>query len=243
MRLGRPPQPPLRRYAHLACVHEGETLILELRRSDRRRTLAVRVDSAAQVVVNAPMCLPEADIRAFVTRHWAWIRARRQALRTAAPAWQDGRRLPFLGDSLRLCLVPPAPGPQVWREAQRLCCSARMEQLGACVGAWYRAAAHTLLAPRLAAHAARLGLPQPRIALSDARSRWGSLTPAGVVRLNWRLVKATWHEIDYVICHELAHLRHRNHSPAFWREVAALYPDWQTAHRRLRENGTHYFEF
>jgi predicted metal-dependent hydrolase len=79
--------------------------------------------------------------------------------------------------------------------------------------------------------------------LSDARSRWGSLSAKGVVGLNWRLVKASTAEMDYVICHELAHFRQRNHAPAFWREVAALCPDHEAARRQLRQNGKLYFQF
>lgn len=64
-----------------------------------------------------------------------------------------------------------------------------------------------------------------------------------MVGLNWRLVKASTAEMDYVICHELAHFRQRNHSADFWREVAALYPEYGAARRLLRQNGRLYFQF
>ena len=103
--------------------------------------------------------------------------------------------------------------------------------------------AGSVLAERLAWHAARLGRDTPPLRLSDARTRWGSLSPGGVVSLNWRLAKAGQEEIDYVVCHELAHFRQRNHSPAFWREVAALFPDYVCVRARLKANGRRYFEF
>jgi hypothetical protein len=69
------------------------------------------------------------------------------------------------------------------------------------------------------------------------------LSAKGVVSLSWRLVKAGTDEIDYVICHELAHFRHRDHSAAFWREVAALFPEYQSMRARLRRHGARYMAF
>ena len=79
--------------------------------------------------------------------------------------------------------------------------------------------------------------------LSSARTRWGSCTAAGVIRLNWRLLQAPPAVLDYVMAHELAHLEHMNHSPAFWAETARLYPDWQTARRWLKQHGAELFHF
>jgi predicted metal-dependent hydrolase len=88
-----------------------------------------------------------------------------------------------------------------------------------------------------------VGRVEPAWRLSDARTRWGSLSAKGVVSLNWRLIKASREEIDYVICHELAHFRHRNHSAAFWREVGRLCPDYPAVRARLRACNSLYFQF
>ncbi|BBH11660.1 M48 family metallopeptidase [Chromobacterium haemolyticum] len=79
--------------------------------------------------------------------------------------------------------------------------------------------------------------------LSSARTRWGSCTAAGIIRLNWRLLQAPPTVLDYVIAHELAHLEHMNHSPAFWAETARLYPGWQAARRWLKLRGAELFHF
>jgi len=99
------------------------------------------------------------------------------------------------------------------------------------VVAWYKAAARDHLAGRVAELARAAGVTPPRIAISAARSRWGSCNSGREIRLAWRLVKAPPHLVDYVVCHELAHLRQMNHSRAFWAEVERLCPDY----RRLRE--------
>jgi len=85
--------------------------------------------------------------------------------------------------------------------------------------------------------------PPCRLSLSRARTRWGSCSAAGVIRLNWRLVQAPLAVLDYVIAHELAHLRHMNHSAAFWAETARLYPDWQAPRAWLKQQGNSLFRF
>ncbi|WP_036665984.1 M48 family metallopeptidase [Paludibacterium yongneupense] len=97
--------------------------------------------------------------------------------------------------------------------------------------------------PRLAAAARAAARAPSGFALSSARTRWGSCSGQGMIRLNWRLVQAPLAILDYVIAHELAHLRHMDHSPAFWLETARLCPQWRVARNWLREQGRTLFEF
>ena len=224
---------------HLA----DEALPYRLRRSPRRRTLAVRVTDGAEVVVNVPQRAARAEIEGFLQRHLEWIRERRSEARDRNFVWAEGALLPFLGESRVLHSLPRPGKVQVWLEGDRLCCTAGAGALEAAVLAWYRKTARTVLETRLAAQCALARQPVPPMRLSNARTRWGSLSPQGVVSLNWRLVKAAPEVIDYVICHELAHFRQRNHSPAFWREVSALSPDWQALRHRLKQAGRGYFLF
>lgn len=221
----------------------GGNLSCLLRRSSGRRTLALRVSERGEVVVNAPTRMAEGEILVFVARHLEWIRARQRESVSHAMGWADGTRLPFLGNDLVLRLAPLQGRPDARLLDGELHCAAPDGQARDVVLEWYRRSAREWLAGRLAYHAGRLGRPVPPMRLSNARTRWGSLSPKGVVSLNWRLVKGDEEEIDYVICHELAHFRQRNHSAAFWREVATLFPAWETVRRRLRENGRRYFQF
>ncbi len=214
-----------------------------LKRSSARRTLALRVSERGDIAVNAPLRLPRHEVERFLLKHADWLRERLRAVRDRDFRWCDGAELPWLGGGLTLTLLPPAGRPAVRLEAERLLCAAEPESVEAVVRHWYRSQARSVLAERLAHHAARLDRPTPPLRLSDARSRWGSLSPKGVVSLNWRLIKASPEEIDYVICHELAHFRRRDHSPAFWREVEILFPAWESVRRRLRQNGPLYFQF
>jgi predicted metal-dependent hydrolase len=220
-----------------------QALQCRLRRSPRRRSLAVRVSDAGEVVVNAPQYLAQRDIHGFLHKHADWITSRLQTVHEHRFEWRDGMLLPYLGGHLQLRLLDQ-PGPaRARQDAAVLLCNALPTQVPALVLRWYQRNARALLGERLAHHASRAGLPPPPLRLSNARTRWGSLSATGVVSLNWRLLKAHPEQIDYVVCHELAHFRQRNHSPAFWREVEALFPDWKTVRGELRQNGRLYFQF
>ena len=221
----------------------GHDAVYLLKRSSARRTLALRVTDRGEIAVNAPLRLPQHEVDRFLQRHADWLKDRLETARTRVFNWRDGVELPWLGGNLTLQLLAPGGRPAVRREADLLLCAAAEKTIGAVVAHWYRREARPLLAQRLAHQTARLGRPTPPLRLSDARTRWGSLSPKGVVSLNWRLAKASPEEIDYVICHELAHFKQRNHSPAFWREVAMLFPDYARVRASLRGNGHRYFEF
>jgi hypothetical protein len=98
-----------------------------------------------------------------------------------------------------------------------------------------REKAHEVFAERLAIHAPRLGVATPALRLSSARTRWGSCNHRGDIALNWRLLLMPLPVVDYVVCHELAHLKEMNHSPRFWSVVEQLCPDWQARRLELRQ--------
>jgi predicted metal-dependent hydrolase len=224
---------PLAEHDHSYC----------LKRSSARRTLAMRVSEHGEVAVNAPLKLPQSDIDRFLLKHADWLRERLAAAKPPGVGWQSGLLLPWLGGGLNLVVQAAAGRPSIRWQGEDLICAADEHQIEATIRLWYQRQARALLAERLAHHAARAGLPLPPLRLSDARTRWGSLSPKGVVSLNWRLIKAGREELDYVICHELAHFRQRNHSAKFWREVAILFPDYARVRAHLRQSGRRYFEF
>ena len=98
---------------------------------------------------------------------------------------------------------------------------------------WLKARALDALAPRAAHYAARLGVPQPMVAISNARTQWGVCTEGGRLRLSWRLVHFEPALADYVVAHEAAHLVELNHSGRYWSLLERLYPGWREARERL----------
>jgi hypothetical protein len=103
----------------------------------------------------------------------------------------------------------------------------------------WRARALELLPPRLSELAAQHGLRVSRISIRNQRSRWGSCGRDGHICLNWRLVQMPEWVRDYVLIHELMHLRRLDHSPAYWQLVSAAYPQYDEARRWLRAHGRH----
>lgn len=219
---------------------DGLRVPCTLRRSSARYTLALRVDAYGRVVVYMPLAMPVDRMAEFVRLHQDWLHRQLNQVCRAEDVWRPGALLPYLGQRLRLEEVRGIERPQQHADCLRV---PDLAQVHESVPAWYRGEAQRQLAARLHAICQRHDLPLPAWRLSDARSRWGSLSASGVVGLNWRLVKASTAEMDYVICHELAHFRQRNHSADFWREVAALYPEYGAARRLLRQNGRLYFQF
>lgn len=196
-----------------------------------RRGVGLKVDESG-LTVSAPSTMPVARIEALVRESESWVRrkvAEWSARRVPRVAWQDGSALPYLGEEVIL-RVQPGARAAARHDAGELHVTVREAadpEVRRVVVAWYKGRAREHLQERLAELASRAGLATPRFFLSSALSRWGSCNSRREIRLAWRLVKAPPALVDYVVCHELAHLRHMNHSAAFWAEVARQCPDYQ----------------
>lgn len=218
--------------------------IVEYRFSrSRRRTLGIVVDGAG-VSVRAPLRAAWREVEAFVREKERWIVAKLDEW-TAAPRPRvlrgaDGEVLPLFGFPVSLSVRVGAP--EVRRIDPGHVVVSRPDPhrhplVAAQLLDWLKDQALETFAPRARHFAARLGLPAPRVALSDARSRWGVCLAGGGIRLSWRLVHVDPALADYVVAHEVAHLLEMNHSKRFWKVVETLYPEWQSARARLELAG------
>jgi predicted metal-dependent hydrolase len=207
-------------------------------RRDRRR-LAMRIDEQG-LRVGAPHHLSLTEVEAFLRNHADWILEKldtlsRRSMHRHLPI-HEGTRLPVLGREIGV-RVSIGNNRGLW-EGDTLWLAARV---GADLTALARRAlqrrALEHFRPRLNDAVARLEQPLPTLALSAARTRWGSCSTKSGIRLNWRLIHLPPEPIDYVIAHEAAHLVEMNHSPRFWAVVERLYPDWRAARALLRQLG------
>jgi predicted metal-dependent hydrolase len=199
-----------------------------------RRGVGLKVDECG-LTVSAPVTMPLARVESLVRESERWVLrkiAEWQGRQVPAVGWHDGSPLPYLGATLVLRLTLGARGSAERIDGELHACvrSDAPEEVRRVVTAWYKRAALAHLGERVLALATTAALPPPKLLLSSAMSRWGSCNTRREVRLAWRLVKAPRELVDYVICHELAHLRQMNHSAAFWAEVARQCPDY----KRLR---------
>jgi predicted metal-dependent hydrolase len=200
-----------------------------------RRGVGFKVDEKG-LTVSAPVTMPLARIEALVRESERWILKKLVEWRgrqVPPVAWHDGARLAYLGGGLTLRLaVGSRAGVERCGDELRVTARATSEDaVRRAVITWYKRVALAYLQERAAELALRAGLAAPKVSLSSAMARWGSCNSKREVRLAWRLIKAPAEMIDYVVCHELAHLRHMNHSRAFWAEVERQCP----GHRGLRE--------
>jgi predicted metal-dependent hydrolase len=150
--------------------------------------------------------------------------------------WRDGARLPWLGTHVMLRLGDTCARPLIDDEVLRLPlpADADHDRVRDAVCGFLQQEALALFTRRATELGARIGVAPERVVLSSANTLWGSCTAQGVIRLNWRLIHFSPALIDYVIAHELAHLKELNHSRAFWDTVAAILPGFEAARRELR---------
>jgi hypothetical protein len=203
--------------------------------------------------------LKEVDSALHDKRGWILRKLREQRERAARQQaaridWRDGTELPFLGEPVILLLDTRTTGvvldngaealPGVARRLLRIGLphSATPEQLRDAVQGWLQRQARRIFEERCALFAPRLGVLVRRIGLSSAATRWGSANADGSIRLNWRLVHFGLPVIDYVVAHELAHLREMNHSPAFWEVVRSVLPDYEQSRTALRDGQVPVFD-
>jgi len=174
--------------------------------------------------------------RTFIERHLAWLERHIQRLQSqpqTSALWQIGTEILFRGELVRIAGLEPGRitfGPESLRVENSTA------NLRPAVEHHLRALAHRELPARVKELAAQHQFPVQRITVRNQRSRWGSCSRRGTISLNWRLIQAPDYVRDYIILHELAHLRHLNHSDKFWHEVGRLCPDYLTAEKWLKAN-------
>ena len=209
-------------------------VVVRLRRSAQARRYSLRVSRLdGQVTLTLPARASRAKGIAFVEQKAAWIR-QRLADRPEEVAVVEGASIPLRGRPFR---IAPGLRSAVLNDDGVIEVSARVKSVPRAVRTLLMAEARADLERDCAAFAGRLGAAYSRIDLRDTRSRWGSCSAQGRLMFSWRLVLAPPEILSYVAAHEVAHLVHMDHSAAFWRAVARLWPEYQSHRRWLRQNG------
>ena len=250
-------------FAHPRASREarlhGHRVAYEFRRM-RRKSIGF-VISTEGLVVSAPRWVPLGEVEAALQEKARWIldklreqdeRARKLASQRIE--WRDGTSLPFLGETVIVVLDPRTPGSVLHTAEDTLPGVPRLtlhlglpqhatpEQIRDMVQAWLQRQARRLFEQRCHHFAAQLGVRFTRLALSSAATRWGSASADGAIRLHWRLIHFALPTIDYVVAHELAHLRVMDHSPRFWDVVRSVIPEMERKRDGLRDELLPVFE-
>ena len=215
---------------------ENGPVTVRVRESPRARTarIVVRRDGVVEVVV--PLRVSSAEIDRLLERHRAWISKRTESttqlgLDRPGVVWRDLEPIPIE-------LVPSSGDARArLREGRLVVGEAPDANVRAAIERWYRREARRLITESVEHEAARLQLAFQAIAIRDQQTRWGWCSRRGTLSFNWRLAITPRDVREYVVIHELCHLRELNHSKAFWQLVATAMPSWQEHKRWLREHG------
>jgi predicted metal-dependent hydrolase len=236
--------------ANARLIQFGNNVIEYTLKRGKRRTIGFVIDDAG-LSVSAPKWVLIKEIEQALHEKQRWIlnklaewQARRAHMLVHSTKWEHGTTLPYLGRSITLHL---GSGTQVTRlqlgmfEGETLLLSlpedANEQRIKDSVQSWLQTEAKRVYLERIPVFEARLNVKVTAMRLSGASTRWGSATSDGKIRLHWRLIHFSQDVIDYVIAHELAHLKEMNHSPRFWQVVESAFPGFEDARKTLRTAG------
>jgi predicted metal-dependent hydrolase len=229
-------------------IQLGEHLLEYRLLRSKRRSIGFLIDDEG-LRITSPKWVALAEIESAIREKQRWIftklnERRERSARRLQPQmqWCDGAMLPYLGNDVTLRILAAQATGITYDTTERelrvsLPPDAAEQQLKDRVQGWLQLEARRIFTERLPVYAEKLGVSYRSFALSSATTQWGSCTVEGKIRLNWRLIHFALPMIDYVIAHELAHLREMNHSPRFWATVQSIFPEFEEAKRVLRDSG------
>jgi predicted metal-dependent hydrolase len=217
-----------------------------LKRGHKRRRAVLTVDERG-LTVSVPWHASDHYIAHFLQDSASWVLRKLKTCESRKPRarlWQDGELVDYLGRQLRLALRAEHYSLVQLQDGGVLALSLpephTADTVRAALVKWYRRHALAYFGTRVAYYSGQLAIEAPRVLISNARTLWGSCNAKREVRLSWRLMQAAPHIVDYVVAHELAHLRQMNHSARFWRVVERLCPDYASARAELDAMGHHF---
>ncbi len=221
----------------------------QIKRSRRRKTVAICVKPDGSVRILVPSILPDKNIAALVQKKSTWIRskiARFQEMQSLQleKHYVSGESLSYLGETFKLQIAEGTAGEitlargsfhvQLPKETAD---EARKQYIKEKLESWYRQQALKRLLEQTGRYAEKIGVVPSSVGIKGYRSRWGSCHSDGRIYFNWRIILAPPFVIDYLVVHELCHLLHANHSRNFWRCVERMLPDYAERRKWLKAHG------
>lgn len=228
-------------------IQYGNTQIAYNYKFAERRTLAIEVHPNGGVVVIAPHDSDLSEIRSKVEKRAPWIAKQLRFFKaypfnTIQKEWVSGETVYYLGRQYRLKIHQGEDSVKLQGKFLHVTTGNKKntEQIQTLVEQWYSAHAQKLFLERMSRLEPiilREKVSVAKLQVRKMKMRWGSCTKRGNILLNVNLVKAPVYCIDYVIMHEICHLKYHNHSPRFWAMLQKYYPDWWKAKQRLEQGG------
>jgi predicted metal-dependent hydrolase len=214
-----------------------------IRSKKRRRTISLHIREDGRITISVPYRTPEAEIARFMEERKPWISRklseRERARKEAEKSFLPGEQFPYLGEWYPLTVEENgSQGPPLKLSFGRFILNP--DSVGEARDAfirWYKKEANEVIVSRVEIYGHRLRLFPKRVRITNARCRWGSCSRDDCLALSWRMIMAPLSIIDYVLIHELAHIKEKNHSKRFWNEVEAILPDYRKRRLWLKQHG------
>ncbi len=205
----------------------------------KRKTISLTVTEDAALIVRAPMRTPLRYIHDMVNRNLPWIKEKKAAINRLNAAYKpkefvDGEEFLYLGNTYALRL---SNQKQIELTDHLVFPRVYLPRAEKKLKEWYREQALRIISERVARCSRINGCGYRSVKISNAKKRWGSCGPSGTLNFSWRLIMAPPEIVNYLVVHEVVHLKHRNHSAEYWSMVKSLLPDYKEHDRWLRKNG------
>jgi len=229
----------------LSEVIQGSGFSAEVVRTDRRKTVAIKVHSG-KVSIVVPKSTSTAKIEALVERKAEWIREKLRLQEQYQPlkpkAYVSGESFPYLGRNYRLRVETGPTGRATLNNGSLVVqvpatVRKQAQYIRKAIVEWYRDCATEKLYEKVEQYARIVGVTPLSVAIKTYKARWGSCSRKGDIRFNWKLIMAPDRIVDYVVVHELCHIHHHNHSPQYWQCVEGVFPDFRVCKNWLKHHG------
>ncbi|MGC4023704.1 MAG: M48 family metallopeptidase [Mesorhizobium sp.] len=231
-----PPALPMEREHEVA----GRTLPLKIVQNDRARRLTLRIDAGGRGLrITVPPGVPGNEIERFLFRHQGWLE-QRLAKVPDRPQVRPGIKVPIRGVPHLIVHEPAARGTVSIERDERgplIVVHGDRRHLPRRVSDFLKREAKREIEALVAKHTTALGKRAKSIRFKDTSSRWGSCSSEGNLSFSWRIMMAPQAVINYLVAHEVAHLKEMNHSPRFWKVCTQLCPDTERCRSWLKRNG------
>lgn len=215
---------------------------LQINSAWKNKRLSLRVDTRGRrVVVNVPKLCGVNKVREFIVKNINWIEAHLDEI-PPQKEFEDGKIISFLGCEIKLCHLPDSlksaymDGGILYVGGEKVFFHRRVKD-------FIKKEAKKDFWKRSKALADKLGCPLENVTLKDTKSRWGSCSSLNNINYNWRIALAPEYVIDYLMAHEVSHLRHRDHSDGFWACVKTLYPQADRGRMWLKTHGMQLYQY
>jgi len=218
-----------------------------IRSRKRKRTISLHIKAGGRVVIYAPFRTPISEIEDLIERKRSWISEKlsekERSVRSAEKQFLPGEEFLYLGEPYPLEIDDSLEQkrPLTLSFGKFILDKGCVEKARSLFVEWYREESRRTLAERADYYCRRLELFPKGLRITGARSRWGSCSRDNRLCFSWRLVMAPLKVVDYVLIHELAHIKEKNHSARFWNHLASIMPDYKKHRLWLREHG-HYLQ-